>query len=335
MTAKFRPIPTADQPWFGPDGKPLQYEYLFGLDKAARQAGGDAATLNGQAGPYYLDWANFTDVPASFPPSAHTHAQSDITGLASDLAAKQPLSANLTAFSAKTAPTGAVVGLTDAQALTNKDLTSGTNTFPTFNQSTTGSAAKLTTARNIDGQAFDGTANITVIAPGTHAATSKTTPVDADELPIVDSAASNVLKKLTWANLKATLKSYFDALYSPLPGVWTSSTSAVGSTSGTITTSSGSVRYSKIGKTVDVNLTGSISNNGTGSGLVTMQLPFAVASISGLIAVMTGAELGITGKSVQAFAIAGSTTLKIAFLDFTYPGASGAQFNISGRYEID
>jgi hypothetical protein len=72
---------------------------------------------------------------------------------------------------------------------------------------------KLTTARNIDGQAFDGTAAITVIAPGTHAATSKATPVDADEMPIVDSAASYVLKKLTWANAKATLKTYFDTLY--------------------------------------------------------------------------------------------------------------------------
>jgi hypothetical protein len=48
-------------------------------------------------------------------------------------------------------------------------------------------------------------------------ATSKTTPVDADEIPIVDSAASNVLKKLTWANLKATLKTYFDALYASRP----------------------------------------------------------------------------------------------------------------------
>src|SRR5574343_187749 len=47
----------------------------------------------------------------------------------------------------------------------------------------------------------------------THAATSKATPVDADELPIVDSAASNVLKKLTWSNLKATLKAYLDTLY--------------------------------------------------------------------------------------------------------------------------
>jgi hypothetical protein len=85
--------------------------------------------------------------------------------------------------------------------------------IPTLNQNTTGSAATLTTARTIDGQSFDGSANITVIAPGTHAASSKTTPVDADELPLVDSAASNVLKKLTWVNVKATLKSYFDGLY--------------------------------------------------------------------------------------------------------------------------
>ena len=38
-----------------------------------------------------------------------------------------------------------------------------------------------------------------------HSATEKPTPVDADEMGIVDSAASNILKKLTWANLKATL----------------------------------------------------------------------------------------------------------------------------------
>jgi len=46
-----------------------------------------------------------------------------------------------------------------------------------------------------------------------HAATSKATPVDADELALVDSASSFTLKKLTWANLKATLKTYFDTLY--------------------------------------------------------------------------------------------------------------------------
>lgn len=45
------------------------------------------------------------------------------------------------------------------------------------------------------------------------AATSKATPVDADTLALSDSAAANVLKKLTWANLKAALKTYFDGLY--------------------------------------------------------------------------------------------------------------------------
>lgn len=42
----------------------------------------------------------------------------------------------------------------------------------------------------------------------THAGTSKATPVDADELPIADSAASFGLKKLTWANMKAALKTF-------------------------------------------------------------------------------------------------------------------------------
>lgn len=39
--------------------------------------------------------------------------------------------------------------------------------------------------------------------------TAKTTPVDADTITITDSAASNVLKKLTFANLKTTLASTF------------------------------------------------------------------------------------------------------------------------------
>lgn len=46
------------------------------------------------------------------------------------------------------------------------------------------------------------------VASSTHSATSKTTPVDADEIPMADSAASWGLKKLTWANLKATLATW-------------------------------------------------------------------------------------------------------------------------------
>src|SRR3990167_3594532 len=46
-----------------------------------------------------------------------------------------------------------------------------------------------------------------------NSATEKTTPVDADMVGLMDSAASNILKKLSWANIEATLKTYFDTLY--------------------------------------------------------------------------------------------------------------------------
>ena len=69
-----------------------------------------------------------------------------------------------------------IVQLTTTQTLTNKTLTAPTLTspvlgvpvsgnlvnctFPTLNQNTTGSAATLTTARTINGEPFDGSANI-------------------------------------------------------------------------------------------------------------------------------------------------------------------------------
>jgi hypothetical protein len=69
-----------------------------------------------------------------------------------------------------------------------------------------------------------------------HGATAKTTPVDADELPLIDSVASNVLKKLTWINLKATLKTYLDTLYQPLDSdltTWAGKTAPTGTVVGT------------------------------------------------------------------------------------------------------
>ncbi len=46
-------------------------------------------------------------------------------------------------------------------------------------------------------------------ALSTHASAAKTTPVDTDEFGFSDSAASWILKKLTWANLKSALQSVF------------------------------------------------------------------------------------------------------------------------------
>lgn len=47
----------------------------------------------------------------------------------------------------------------------------------------------------------------------TVAADAKVTPVDADVLPLQDSAASNVKKKVTWANIKTVLQAAFNSVY--------------------------------------------------------------------------------------------------------------------------
>lgn len=46
-----------------------------------------------------------------------------------------------------------------------------------------------------------------------NSATAKNTPIDADMIGLMDSASSNILKKLSWLNLKASLKTYFDTIY--------------------------------------------------------------------------------------------------------------------------
>lgn len=72
-----------------------------------------------------------------------------------------------------------------------------------------------------------------------HGATAKTTPVDADTMPLIDSEASNVLKKVTWANIKATLKTYFDTVYQAA-GSYLTSGGALGTpSSGTLTNCTG------------------------------------------------------------------------------------------------
>jgi hypothetical protein len=57
-----------------------------------------------------------------------------------------------------------------------------------------------------------GSFDCTDIAPCIHAATNKITPVNADEVGIWDSI-TGLLNRLSWANIKVTLKTYFDTLY--------------------------------------------------------------------------------------------------------------------------
>jgi hypothetical protein len=60
-----------------------------------------------------------------------------------------------------------------------------------------------------------------VAASAIHGAPTKTTPVDADQFGYWDSVGLQAVKT-TWANIKATLKTYFDTLYQPLAAALTS-----------------------------------------------------------------------------------------------------------------
>jgi len=51
------------------------------------------------------------------------------------------------------------------------------------------------------------------VASSIHGVDAKATPIDADEFAVIDSAASNVLKKSTLSQIKAVLKTYFDTQY--------------------------------------------------------------------------------------------------------------------------
>lgn len=100
-------------------------------------------------------------------------------------------------------------------------------------------------------------------------ATGKTTPVDADFVGVMDSAASNVLKKLSWVNVKVALKAYFDAVYTLtlLGGVPTSRTVAGQALTDNVTLTTASIadsagyRYCTDAEKVIV---GNTSNTNTG-----------------------------------------------------------------------
>jgi len=73
--------------------------------------------------------------------------------------------------------------------------------------------------------------------------TGKTSPVDADEFVISDSAASNVAKKVTGTNFKAYLKTYFDTIYTTTSAVATQITTAL---SGYLTSATAASTYAPI-----------------------------------------------------------------------------------------
>ncbi len=204
-----------------------------------------------------------------------------------------------------TTPTNAMFGVCTAYdsgtgALTvSVNLVSGSGTFSAWTVSLSGpaSAADLPTV--------------------IHAAADKATPVDADELPLTDSAASFGLKHLTWANLKATAKAYFDGIYANLtsPSITTPTL-----TNPTITNYVETIYAPAANSAWTVSLTNGTLQKLTTNANATITLPASVAGKSFTIIVAFG--------GVHTLTWAGGGTLKWV------NGSAPAATSVNGKFDI-
>ncbi|UOF77967.1 hypothetical protein [Caudoviricetes sp.] len=119
--------------------------------------------------------------------------------------------------------TKTTVGLSNVQ---NVDTTTTANITDSINKRFITDAQQTVlsnTSGTNTGDAATPAETTTTIGTLISGAIGNTTPVDTDSIGLSDSAASNVLKKLTWANVKATLKTYFDTLYAAVSHTHTQS----------------------------------------------------------------------------------------------------------------
>lgn len=161
-----------------------------------------------------VPWTGVTDKPVTFTPALHNHPVSEVTGLQSALDGK----ANSTHTHAISDVTGLQTALDGKASSTHAHAISDVTGLQTALDSKQDVLVSGVNIKTINSESLLGSGNIVItgggggggsIATDIHAATSKTTPADADELGITDSAASWGLKKLTFANLKAWIGGLF------------------------------------------------------------------------------------------------------------------------------
>jgi hypothetical protein len=105
-------------------------------------------------------------------------------------------------------------------------------------------------------------------------------------------------------------------------------TSVITSTSGTITTASGTGAYRRRGSFVEVALSITVTTNGTGAGSLRATTPLATI-VNGTL---NGRENTTSGLQVNG--IGSGTSIIIRRYDNAYPAANGSTFQLSGIVEI-
>lgn len=149
---------------------------------------------------------------------------------------------------------------------------------------------------------------------------SKTTPVDADALLLQDSADVSIWKRLTWANLKATLLSYFNGEYVAKNGAITPATKtkitydAKGLvTAGADATTADIADSTNKRYVTDSDLTKLSNTSGTNTGDQNLFSTIAVSGQSNVVADTTGDTLTlVAGSNVTITTDASTDTITIA-----------------------
>ncbi len=143
------------------------------------------------------------------------------------------------------------------------------------------------------------------VGPQITNSTSKATPVNADELGITDSAASFGLKKLTWANLKATLVTYFNTLFTKVDGSNATGTWSI-NTSGNAATATNATKV-----TTNANLTGHVTSVGNAAVLGSFTKAQLNTAVSDANLASSGANSDITSMTaVTSISATGGTAVK-------------------------
>jgi hypothetical protein len=120
--------------------------------------------------------------------------------------------------------------------------------------------------------------------------------------------------------------------YFPLANDWVSYTPTVSSSSGTITSYTiNSANYLIVkNRGIEIQLDISITNGGTGSGVVNVTLPTSFPSVTNG-GVFAGKEVAVNGKALTGLCT--STTVQVSYYDNTYSGATGLRLVLSGLYK--
>lgn len=184
-------------------------------------------------------------------------------------------------------------------------------------------------------------ANATNIGTAIFGATAKTTPVDADTVGLTDSAASNVLKKLTWANVKATLKTYFDTLYGTAAAVTANTAKVTNATHTADATGSTALTVVALNGTNLAALGTGILKNTTGTGVPSIAVAGTdyAASRTGVVRyiwVSAGAMIPRTTNGAAPGTVELATNdVMYDSLDFDTATEEGAGFWVNFGYQWD